>query len=208
MPDEQSTNNLSPTLESTFKFIEISTLEIISEIRNLKESKSTGTDNFPAKILKLSADIIGPSITKIFNISLKTEILFMSGKWHGSYQFSYKSDDKRKCENYRPISILPIIAKFSSDLNQVYSYLNDNSLLSKYQVGLRPKNSNLSALIQMCDEWYANLDKGKLNGVVFLDIRKAFDSINRNILVNKLETQFGISNNELKCMVQVIHYES
>ena len=60
----------------------------------------------------------------------------------------------------------------------------------------------------MCDEWYANLDKGKLNGVVFLDIRKAFDSINRNILVNKLETQFGISNNELKCMVQIIHYES
>ena len=48
----------------------------------------------------------------------------------------------------------------------------------------------------MCDEWYANMDK--LNGVVFLDIRKTFDSINHNILVNKLETLFGISNNELK----------
>ena len=134
----------------------------------------------------------------------------MSGKWHGSYQFSYKSDDKRKCKNYRPISILPIIGKIfeRSVFNQVYSYLNDNSLLSKCQVCLRPKNSTMAALIQMCDEWYANLDKGKLNGVVFLDIRKAFDSINRNILVNKLETQFGISNNELKCMVQIIHYES
>ena len=96
--------------------------------------------------------------------------------------------------------ILPIIGKIfqRSVFNQVYSYLDDNSLLSKYQVGFRPKNSSLTALIQMYDEWYANMDKGNLIGVVFLDIRKAFDSINHNILVNKLEPEFGISNNELK----------
>ena len=74
LPHEESTNNLSPTVESIFKFNEISTLEIISEIRNLKASKSTGIDNIPAKVLKPSADIIGPSIAKIFNISLKSGI--------------------------------------------------------------------------------------------------------------------------------------
>ena len=158
LPDEESTNNLSPTLESIFKFTEISTLEVISEILNLKASKSTGIDNIPAKALK-----IGPSIITIFNTSLKTGIFV--DEWKMAWVLPiYKSDDKRKCENYRPISILPIISKISkrSVFNQVYSYLNDNSLLSKYQVGFRPKNSSLTALIQMCDEWYANMDKNNL----------------------------------------------
>ena len=70
-------------------------------------------------------------------------------------------------------------------------------LLSKYQAGFRPKDSTLTALIQICDEWFENMDQGELNGVVFLDIRTAFDSLNHKILLNKLETQFGISNNEL-----------
>ena len=52
--------------------------------------------------------------------------------------------------------------------------------------------------VQMCDAWYENMDNGKLNGVVFIDIRKAFDSINHNILLRKMKEQFGISNIELK----------
>ena len=71
-------------------------------------------------------------------------------------------------------------------------------MLSKYQSGFSPKNSTLTALIQMCDAWYASMDNGDLNGVVFLDIRKAFDSINHNILLRKMKDQFGVSNIELK----------
>ena len=58
---------------------------------------------------------------------------------------------------------------------QLYGYLTDNDLLSKLQSGFRPKHSTLSALIQMCDDWLTNMDVGKINCVVFLDIRKAFD---------------------------------
>lgn len=80
----------------------------------------------------------------------------------------YKTEDRQKCENYRPISILPIISKIfeRSVFNQLYKYLNEKSLLSKYQSDFRPKNSTLSALIQMCDAWYDNMDNGDLNGVV------------------------------------------
>ena len=48
----------------------------------------------------------------------------------------------------------------------------------------------------MCDEWYQNTDNGKLNGVVFLDIRKAFDSVDHQILLHKIKTQFGLRNIE------------
>jgi hypothetical protein len=73
-PDETSMNNLTSSPESIFTFTEISTVEVISEILKLKESKSTGIDNIPANVLKISANVSGRSMTKILNISLKSRI--------------------------------------------------------------------------------------------------------------------------------------
>ena len=144
-------------------------------------------------MLKLSAEIITPSLTWIFNFSVKTGIYV--DEWKKDWRLpSFKSDDRQKCENFRPISILPIISKIfeRSVFNQLYNFLNENSLLSKYHFGFRPKNSTLSALIQMCDAWHASMDCGDVNAVVFVDIRKAFDSSSRNILLRKMEEQFGV----------------
>ncbi len=82
--------------------------------------------------------------------------------------------------------------------DQFYERLSQDLLLSKYQSGFRPKHSTMSALIQMCDHWLENMDNGMLNGVVFLDIRKAFDSIDHSILLKKMNEQFGIDGTELK----------
>ncbi len=112
----------------------------------------------------------------------------------------YKSEDRRKCENYRPISILPIVSKvFEREVfRQLYGYLSNNSLLSKFQSGFRPKHSTLSALVQMCDNLLKNMDSGELNCIVFLDVRKAFDSINHKILIDKMHNFFGVTGNQLK----------
>lgn len=97
-------------------------------------------------------------------------------------------------ENYRPISILSVISKvFEKEIfRQVYGYLSEHNILSNYQSGFRPLHSTVTALIQMCDKWLSDMDNGMLTGVVFLDIRKAFDSINHSILLDKLKS-YGIS---------------
>ena len=181
-----------------FEFSAISQEEVYTELCNLKESKSTGLDTIPSRALKISASVIAPSITWIFNLSLKKGIFV--DEWKKAWVLPiYKSGNRHNCENYRPISILPVISKILERcvFNQLYNFLNENSLLSKHQFGFRPKNSTLTALIEMCDEFYQNLDDGKLNGVVFLDIRKAFDSVDHKILLCKMKTQFGLSNIEI-----------
>ena len=101
--------------------------------------------------------------------------------------------------NYQPISVLPIISKiFEQEIfQQLYKYMNENNLISKFQSGFRSGYSTLSALIPMCDAWFNNMDNGELTGAVFLGIQKAFDSIDHNILLDKLKF-YGISQMELK----------
>ena len=187
----------NPRQDILFNFSEIHPDEVIHQLANLKISKSTGIDNIPAKALKIAANIIGPSLTWIFNLSIKTGIYV--DEWKKARVVPiYKSGNRQKCENYRQFRFyLSLVKYLRSVFNQIYKFLNDNSLLSKYQSGFRPKNSTLTALIQMCDTLYENMDNGELNGVVFLDIRKAFDAINHTILLHKMKVQFGITNVEL-----------
>ena len=181
-----------------FKFSPIPVDNVASTLRGLKANKTTGLDEIPPKTLKLSASIVAPSLTYIFNLSLTTGIYIDDWK-RARVTPIFKSGDRKQCANYRPISILPAVSKvFEKEVfRQVYGYLTENCMLSKFQSGFRPKHSTVTALIQMCDEWLENMDNGKLNGVIFLDIKKAFDSINHGILLTKMKIRFGISSIEL-----------
>ena len=140
--------------KENFHFADITIDSVSKRLQKLNVSKATGMDGISANILKLTSTLIAPSITFIFNLSIRTGIYIDEWKFARVIPI-YKSEDKRKCENYRPISILPIISKiFEGELfTQIYSFLNKHELLSKFQSGFRPKHGTLGALIQMCDQW-------------------------------------------------------
>ena len=136
------------------------------------------------KILKLSANIIAPSMTKLFNYSI------LNGVFPHDWQIAkviplYKKGLKTVLDNYRPISILPAISKAFENIlyDQLYGYLSNSGILSKYQFGFRRHHSTSTALLDSTNQWYSNIDKGLINIVAFLDLKKAFDAIDHEILI-------------------------
>ena len=80
--------------------------------------------------------------------------------------------------NYRPISVISIVAKKMEKLvyNQLYEYFTENGMLKTSQHGFRPNHSTMTAMLEIVNKWFHNIDIGQLNGVVFLDLKKAFDT--------------------------------
>ena len=105
----------------------------------------------------------------------------------------FKDGDKSVEKNYRPISVLPVVSRLFDKLvyNQLYQYLNENNLLASSQSGFRALHSTITALLKCIDDWYSGLDQGKYVGAVFIDLRKAFDTVDHDILLQKREL-YGI----------------
>ena len=181
-----------PQISSSFFLKPILEQDVIYKLRNLKDSKSSGVNHIPNKIIKLCNSIIAPILTKLYNNSIKQGI-FPDILKVAQIVPIFKSGSKHKICNYRPISILPSFTKiFEKCLyEQISSYLTEKSILIPQQFGFRPNYSTSIALNDICNELLHNTEKKKISCTVFLDLAKAFDTIDHCILLKKLEI-YGI----------------
>ena len=103
--------------------------------------------------------------------------------------------------NYHPISILSVFARIFEKLlyQQLYKFFADNRMLGDKQWGFGSLNSTIHALQKCVNNWLLNIDKGKANVVIFLDMKKAFDTVDHNILLKKLPC-YGLQGKEVSLM--------
>ena len=170
-----------------FEVTYITPLDVKHIIDNLNVKKSTGIDGISPRILKMCGDFISTGIASIINNSISSSTFPDMMKTARVIPI-YKNGDKDDLGNYRPISILPTISKiFERHIaNQVQSYFKKTNILHKTQSGFRKNHSCNTALVRLIDTWLKDVDEGKLVGTVFLDLRKAFDLVDHQILLYKL----------------------
>ena len=111
----------------------------------------------------------------------------------------HKSDDKLQVENYRPISVLPVLSKVVERVvhSQLNAHLHQLDFLYQHQYGFRRGHSTEQAITQLNNWVLESMDEGKVTGLLFIDISKAFDSLNHKVLLRKLE-HLGLSERSLR----------
>ena len=160
-------------------------------ISSLDSNKSVGPNSIPTKILKLLKNDISSQLSEIFNISFSSGI-FPSILKTAKVIPIHKNNSKLDFSNYCPISLLSNIEKILERLmyNRIYKFFYNNNLIS-IQFGFRQKYSTVHALISLTENIRKSLDEENIGCGIFADLQKAFDTVEHNILLSKLE-HYGI----------------
>ena len=185
-------------IKDKFKFQNITSNEMKVEINKLNSKKSCISNDIPAKILKGNSDIVCDYLSSIYN-NCKNDYVYPISLKIADVTSIYKPNEKNERifkKNYRPVSLTPIVSKvFERTMyNEINQYINN--FLSPYLFEFRKGHNTEQCLVAMFELWRKALDNKKVAGGVLKDLSKAFDCLNHNLLIAKMEA-YGFDNSAL-----------
>ena len=175
-----------------------SSFNVFNQIKKLKSSGAPGWDGVSSIILKKLIYVVSYPLSILFNLSLSSDEVPKAWKY-AIITPVYKNGDAKNAANYRPISLTSVVCKLMDGIvkDSIIRYCTSNNLLSKYQFAFMPRRSTNMQLIQYHDFIATNCAKAYQVDSVYLDFKRAFDSVVHCKLLHKL-TLFGVSGNLLK----------
>ena len=196
---------IRPASSSSFSFRKITPTEVLNVIRESNGNSGAGLDGLENRYIKLAANVIMYPLADLFNLSLSTNELPYIWK-SARITPLHKANDVLDCNNYRPISIICSIAKILEKLvySQLSEYLKINNILSPSQSGFRSNHSTTTALLKITNDIFTAAGKGEITGAIFVDLTKAFDFVDRYLLLDKLYT-IGLSKNAILWFSSFLH---
>ena len=179
---------------NTIHIPKINAFEIKSVISSFSNS-AAGYDELPASIMKQLINYYAEPLTHLINQSI-LQGLFPEEMKIAKVIPIYKCEDEQLVTNYRPISILPFFSQVFEKIiyNYIIEFMEENKLFDCNQFGFRKQHSTSHAIITLVEKVSKALDTGKIVVGVFLDLKKAFDTVDHTILSRKLQL-YGIRGN-------------
>ena len=193
---------------SSYFFLEpVSTLEVEYHIKNLKNSKEC-IDNISVSIFKEFQEFFSHIIADLINTCFETG-LFPDSLKKAIVLPLFKKDNPDLMTNYRPISILPKLSKIIEKClkSRLVHYFTRNNLFNQVQFGFLAEKSTQDAILHLTEKIYRNLHDNLSTLAVYIDFSKCFDTLNRDILIKKLEI-YGIRGPPLKLLISYLENRS